>query len=356
MALTTTGRARPGLQRKIAALLLVVVGAVLIAVTLVDNLFKVGPAFEGMMKDFRPVLTQQSLSTARADVAGLAAVDTEFRTKLSPTMAQQLKMTPDQFSAFIAQQFPKVASGLQALPQMTPTFSGLITTLDKQRPLFASADAIPTKDLPATTVPWGLLVAGLLCMGVGVLVWMTRRAGAVAAIVLGLLLVIAPLVMSLPGKASDADQLNKNLKPVYTQTMVTQAKGALTTVGAMASDLQTAMLPALATQLKMPPADLQQFMLTNFPATAAGLVMLPQSMARFEHLTAVFNNNLDNYATLKPVRFVPIIWTLIFSGVAVLLLGLWTWVMGGAPGQHRVVTVPSARTPTEPAPSPVDHR
>jgi len=47
-----------------------------------------------------------------------------------------------------------------ALPTAIPTFDGLINTLDKQRPLFASADAIPTKSLPATTVPWALLGAG----------------------------------------------------------------------------------------------------------------------------------------------------------------------------------------------------
>jgi len=81
------------------------VGAGLVATTLISNLFAVGPAFENLITDFRPALTQQSIDTAHADIAGLAAVQTEFSTKLVPALSQQLKMTPDQFNGFVSQNF-----------------------------------------------------------------------------------------------------------------------------------------------------------------------------------------------------------------------------------------------------------
>src|ERR1035437_5528362 len=228
---------RSGLLSKVAAVLVMLVGAGLVATTLISNLFAVGPAFENLITDFRPALTQQSIDTAHADIAGLAAVQTEFSTKLVPALSQQLKMTPDQFNGFVSQNFPKVAAGMGALPTAIPTFDGLINTLDKQRPLFASADAIPTKSLPATTVPWALFGAGLIIFLIGLLMLRKPKAGGATAVVVGLLLVVAPIALSLPTKASNADQLNANLKPVYTQALVTNATGALATIGAMGNEI-----------------------------------------------------------------------------------------------------------------------
>lgn len=319
---------RSGPLSKVVAILVILMGAGLIAITLISNLFAVGPAFENLIVDFRPALTQSSIDTARTDIAGLSAVQTEFSTKLAPALSQQLKMTPTQFNGFVSQNFPAVAAGMNALPSVVPTFNGLIDTLDKQRPLFASADAIPTTSLPATTVPWALLGAGILVFLIGLLMLRSPKAGGAAAIVVGLLLLLMPVALSLPAKAADADQLNANLKPVYTQALVTNATGALATVGAMGNEMQTKMLPALATQLKMTPEQLQTFLGTNFPATAQALQTMPASMERFNGLVKVFDKNLANYNTLKPVGLAKLILILMVAGGLVAGLGALTSFKG----------------------------
>lgn len=303
-------------------------GVGLMAITLISNLFAVGPAFENLIVDFRPALTQSSIDTARADIAGLSAVQSEFTTKLAPALSQQLKMTPEQFNGFVSQNFPAVAAGMGALPSVVPTFNGLIDTLDEQRPLFASADAIPTENLPATTVPWAMFGAGLLVLLIGLLMLRSLKAGAASAIVVGLLLLLMPVALSLPAKAADADQLNANLKPVYTQELVTNAKGALATVGAMGNEMQTKMLPALATQLKMTPEQLQTFLGSNFPATAQALQTMPASMERFNGLVQVFDKNLANYNILKPVGLASLILILMVVGGLVAGLGALTVLKG----------------------------
>lgn len=318
---TASSPSGTGLFSKSVAALIMLVGAGLVAITLISNLFAVGPAFENLITDFRPVLTQTSIDTARTDIAGLSAVQTEFTTKLAPALSQQLKMTSTQFNGFISQNFPAVAAGMSALPTAVPTFNGLINTLDQQRALFASADAIPTKSLPATTVPWMMFGAGLLVLLIGLSMFRSPRAGGAAAIVVGLLLLVLPIALSLPTKAADADQLNANLKPVYTQALVTNAKGALATIGAMGNEMQTKMLPALGTQLKMTPTQLNAFLSTNFPVTAQALQTMPASMARFNGLVEVFDKNLGNYNTLKPVGLAKLIWTLMIAGGVVAALG-----------------------------------
>jgi len=313
---------------KAFAVFVMLIGAGLVAITLISNLFAVGPAFENLIVDFRPALTQSAIDTARADITGLSAVQSEFTTKLAPALSQQLKMTPAQFNTFVSQNFPAVAAGMNALPSVVPTFNGLIDTLDKQRPLFASADAIPTKSLPATTVPWVLFGTGLLVFLIGILMLRSPKAGGAAAIVVGLLLLLAPIALSLPAKAADADQLNANLKPVYTQTLVTNATGALATIGAMGNEMQTKMLPALAIQLKMTPQQLQTFLGSNFPATAQALETMPASMERFNGLVKVFDKNLGNYNTLKPVGLAKLILILMIAGGLVAGLGALSVLKG----------------------------
>lgn len=325
---------RTGWPRKLAAVVMIAIGGAFIAVTLMANLYHVGPAFDRLTDGFRPVMTQKAIQTDRADIATLSAAGTEISTTMLPQLAQQLNMTSEQMNAMMTTQFPDVAAGLAALPTITPTFDGLTTTLDQQRPLFASADAIPTSNLPATTVPWSLLAVGILCVGIGVVLWFAPRTGAVFATVVGLALVVVPLSLNMVTKASDADQMNANLKPVYTQQLITQATGALQTLSAMGTQMQDSMLPALATQLNMTPDQLQTMIQTRYPATAAALADLQASMTRFQGLVATFDQHLADYNTLKPVSLEPIVWMMIAGGIAMTVLGgVGLLVMRGAPSR-----------------------
>jgi hypothetical protein len=300
---------------------MVVIGLAFAVVTFASNLFHVGPAFDRLTDGFRPIMTQQAIATDRADLAGLTAAGSEIQSKLMPAVAGQLKLTPAQFNQMMTTQFPDVAKGLAAIPTVAPTFSNLVTTLDQQRVLFNSADAIPTKSLPASTVPRAFLAVGLMAVGLGIVVWFTPRGAPVVAALLGACLVAVPLLFTMPHKASDADQLNANLKPVYTQQLVTQAGGAVSTLSAMGKQMQETMLPALAGQLHMQPAQMQSFLAQNFPATALALATLPAALGRFDHLVTTFDKHLSDYNTLKPVSFVPIVWMMIGGGAALFVLG-----------------------------------
>jgi uncharacterized membrane protein HdeD (DUF308 family) len=309
------------MPRKISGGLVILVGVVFIVVTLINNLFAVGPAFEEMITDFRPLLAEESLNTARADIAVLEAAGEEFQTAVAPGMAQALGMTPEEFAGMVQGQYPAVAQGMQALPEITATFSGLIDTLDSQRALFESADAIPSDDLSATTVPWIITISGLLAIAAGVMLFMPGRVWAILTVVLGAVLLIATFALNLPQKAADADELNENLTPIYTQELIDGATGSLAIIGAMGQEMQTKMLPDLAAALGMSPDELNAFMGENFPATAAAMQSMPDSLPRFESFVGVFAMNLDNYETIQPVSFTPIIWMMVVGGILILLAG-----------------------------------
>ena len=86
---------------KVSGGLAVIIGIAFLAMTMINNLFEVGPAFEELIDDFRPVLTDESLDTARADIAVLEAAGVEFQTVVGPAMAQALGMTPEQFGGMV---------------------------------------------------------------------------------------------------------------------------------------------------------------------------------------------------------------------------------------------------------------
>ena len=310
-----------GWPHRVAAGLLVLIGAGFVAVTMAANLFHVGPAFDRLTDDFRPFMNEKTLQAGQQSVDGMAAASSEIQSSMMPGLAQQLGMSPQQFQAMMAEKYPAVTAGLAAMPQVTPTFSSLLTTLDEQRPYFKAADAIPTSSVPATSVPWSLFAVGLLTAGFGVWVWFKPRGSAVAVTVVGAALVAIPLILSMPHKASYADTLNDNLKPVYTQQMITQADSSLATLGAMGTEMQQKMLPDLATQLQMTPEELNAFFAKNFPATSATLAGMPSSMGQFQTMVTAFDQRLGDYNTLKPVSFVPIVWFMIGGGIALFLLG-----------------------------------
>jgi len=310
-----------GWPHRVAAGLLVLLGAGFVTVTLAANLLNVGPAFDRMTDDFRPIMTEQTLRTSQQDIDTLAAAGSEIQTEMLPALAQQLGMSSDEFSTMMAEQYPDVTAGLAAVPQITPSFTSLIATLDEQRAYFADADAIPTESVPATSVPWSLLTVGVLAAGLGVWVWYRPRGSAVAATVVGALLIAVPLALNMPDKASSADTMNENLEPVYNQELITQASGSLATLSAMGTEMQQSMMPDLAGQLQMSPEELNAFFAQNFPATTAALAALPDSLGRFQDMVTRFDSSLDNYETLKPVSFEPIVWFMVGGGAVLLLLG-----------------------------------
>ena len=175
--------------------------------------------------------------------------------------------------------------------------------------------------MPASAVPWIIAVSGVLGIAIGIMMFKPGKTWAILAVVLGAGLVIVTFALSLPQKASDADQLNENLTTIYTQELIDGATGSLAVIGAMGQQMQAEMLPDLAAQLGMSQDELNAFMGESFPATAAAMQNMPASLERFEAFVGVFAVNLDNYMTIQPVTFVPIIWAMIIGGALMVLMG-----------------------------------
>ena len=209
--------------RKISLTLVIVVGAFWVAGALAADYPKKTQAVDNLTNSFRPDFTDSALAQSAADLRTSKTFADDFRTKAAPALAQQLNVTPDQFVAFIAQQYPAVGKGLTQLPQILDYFTSVQTTMAAQQHNFHQADAIPTKSLPNTTVTWLFVLPGIVAMVLGATGFFFWRPVIPAlAALLGLGVILTTLVISTPAKTRAADRLNDAFRPIFTTQSATQ--------------------------------------------------------------------------------------------------------------------------------------
>ena len=298
----------------------VLAGLAVLVMTLNGNIIGIAPDFEEMTDGFRPVMEDETLATAKADVEALGAVSQEFGTAVMPALAGALQMDAAGLNQFMGQQFPAVAAGVGALPAIVDEFTQVVGLLESQQSNFEKSDQIPTSNLPATTMPFILLGITAGALVVAYLMIRNAKSGSLWAAGFGAVVIIGVLVLSFIPKAKAADDMNDALKPAYNAEMVQGAAGALQVVGGMGQEMQATMMPALAQQLQLSPEELQGF-LSQFPATAAALESLPEAMGRFTGLVTTFDEQLPNYESVQDTALTPIAWTALVAGIAILLFG-----------------------------------
>jgi hypothetical protein len=309
------------MQKRIESVVVILIGAGLIALTLFTQLFTRAPAFEELTDDFRPLMTNEALATMQADLEGMEAMATEMQTQMLPDVAAALTMEPEALNAFLSENFPATAQGMEQLPGITEGFMGLNATMTAQQENFEAADAIPTDSLPATVFPWGLLVVGALTVVVGILMMRTAHLGSYIALGLGILMVGGAFLMSWPSKTSKADDLNLALRDVMTVEQVEGAQGALAVVTDMGYEMREQMLPGLATQMGMTETEMAAYITGNYPAVGAMFESGDEVQARFEGMVTTMAANLDNYDTIKPLSMEPINWFYVASGLLIAIVG-----------------------------------
>ena len=295
-------------------------GATLIALAVIPGLFSVAPKFSDLTTNFKPEMTASTVAELRADLSSLTAAQNQFTTQAVPALATELGMTPAQLSATIQAQFPATATGMAAVPALTAKFNQVLTIMDNQLGNFRQADSIPTASISPTVIPWVLLVLGLVLIAGGAFLRRWWRVG--LAIVVGALMIVTPLALSLPGKASAADTMNVQMKPVFTAQTVASAKASLATMDAMGVELQAKLIPALSEMLKLQPAQLEAVLAANSPALAGALTTLPASMTQFSALVTAFAESLTDYNDINTTQFAPIIDTILATGGFLVLVGL----------------------------------
>jgi hypothetical protein len=275
------------------------VGAVMAVGALVISLPAKTQGVDNLTNAFRPAFTPKSLSQTRQDMDTVKAMAAELDGKAIPALAAQLGTTPDQFRSTLATGFPAVGTGMRQLPTILPYFDGVVGGLEAQAANFRLADAIPAKPFPATLVTYLFLLPGLAVAAVAALglvrpaAFRTVAFGVAAAV--GVVLIVAPLALSVPKKTQAVDSVTNAFRPVFSADGARTTRAHMDTVQSMADELTGKALPALATQLKVTPDQLGTTLAANFPKVATGIDQLPAILPRFQALVSGVERNRANF-------------------------------------------------------------
>ena len=134
-----------------------------------------------------------------------------------------------------------------------------------------------------------------------------RRIVLGAMVVIGAFMFVLPLATNLPGKSAATGNLMTSFRPHMTDAALAQTAADQRTMAAMGQQLNTTMLPALATQLHMTPAQLSAYLTANFPSVGAGLAQFSTILSRFGGLQSTMAAQESNFqqADQIPTGFLP---------------------------------------------------
>jgi len=160
-------------------------------------------------------------------------------------------------------------------------------------------------------------------------------------LVLGIILIVLPLALSFPSKASAGQTMLDNFHPIMqpasVRTTVNYYNNTFVPLRSVAQDGVKAageapqLIAALAAQLHMTPSQVESFLGSRFPAMAqllGGLPKLvpifsavPPGLAHYQPLVATMKANVTNYSQVDSLpNFRLLTWFFIVPGILLVLL------------------------------------
>jgi hypothetical protein len=276
----------------------------------------------------RPEMTDAGLAAHRKDFETARTVFESLTTDVLPQVAALQGVPPGQFEAEIATKYPAVGQLLAQEPEIAAFAEQSLTNLERQQHNFQRADSLPGAGLPA----YGSAVIDLLVAGVviGAAVFFLRSSqpsqAAFLFIALGLacvVLIAFPLALQVPAKANSAGTVLDSLNP--SEATVARTNAYLATADNAASELDQRLIPDLAGQFGLSPAQFKFLLAQQFPAASAGLDELPAILARYHTRADIRSGGASDLRTLKRLPVAALGWFEPAFGVVLAVATGFAW-------------------------------
>lgn len=303
------------MMRRFVATVAVVCGVGLLVAPFALSLFDRAPAGERITSRFRETMSTRGLHDLASNFATMGALVDQFVNQTSPQLARELRMSTHEYDAYVQRRFPAVAAGVKGIPPLVAFVTPVAAQLEALHPQFARVDSLPFLGLSLTTVPWILLAIGGGLIGLGAVVWRTRgRTPLILVAAVGTAMVVLPIVLSYPQKASDATKVAAVGRIALSRQAATGAQTANRLIDDMVTQVDTEMIPALAQQLHRTPAALERSIAADYPAVAKGLAAWPSIKPGAVELVRRQVASIPDAATLNGLDFTPLPWYIIGPG------------------------------------------
>jgi hypothetical protein len=311
------------------AVLALVLGVALIVLSLSLSLFERTAGAERTTDRFRALMSPAGLVDLRNDFETVRSAGLQFRDRTIPDFARALGLSPPEMDRFVRTNFPAVHAGVASFPATFAFVDPNIDRLEVRSDEFSNLDAIPTDWLPLHAAAWLLFGLGVALVAVGAFgLFRPGRVTTGLCAALGVVMVVLPLALGIPGKAEDARDVGDIAKGGLSQAGATQADQINDGLEAMVGEIRTKMLPALSTRLNVTPEQLNRQLARDYPAVAKFLGMFDQLLPEARGLAARQQASVDDFAKADktPIKAIP--WLLIVPGAVLALVAVIALVAG----------------------------
>jgi hypothetical protein len=308
--------------RKVLAAAAAACGVGLIVLVFAISLFPRAAAGGRVLDRFRQTMSTQGLHSLAHNFATVNAAVAQFTGQATAQLAHDLGMTSSQFAAFERRDFPAVAAALQGLPPLVAFVSPVNAQLQRLHPQFAAVDSLPFLGLPLTTIPWLLIAVGVALLTLAGWLLLDGRAAPVAcAAGLGLALIVIPLALSYPAKASAAKRVQSVGNAALSPAAVSGATKATMLIDGLVTQVQDKMVPTIAHRLNLTTAQLSDKIAREDPALARGLSAWPSIKPGALHLISLQRASLSDVVRMNGLAYQALPWYVIGPGIVLLVIG-----------------------------------
>lgn len=307
-------------RRRWPLLLVLALGAALIALPAATKMFERAPQGAKMIDAFAPYMTAERLASFQRDVREVDEYATEALTT-APRIFVPGVSDPQQRQQQFLTRSPQVALFSQQWPDVHGTFTRLLGTIQGNKANYDAVAALPS----FTLFPWFFVVPGVLLIVLalaGLLLGRRRPASWIplrrATIALGVGLVLAPVAFQMFTRAPQGGRMVDAFRTIETRRTVQTVQGHFGTIAVGQGAIRTELVPRLQAR-GWSDARLRQ--------------QLPASMRLQRRWTAILNNltpmigvmsdNVVNYravAALPPFPLFP--WLFVVPGLLAIALAL----------------------------------
>ena len=307
--LASATQRHPNAARRVAAVVALTVGLVLLVAVLVSNLFSRAEAGEAATDLVRPELTVEGIKQHRADFELTKRATDQLVDETMPAVGEALGLSAVQLEA----RYPRIAAAGAQRSTIYPFAERIVANLERHQADFQSADDIPLAGLPMTAAPPIALAAiGVLIAGAA-LTWL--RPGRVLLIGLAgfaLLLVVAPFATGYPDKASKADAVLDSLN--VSHDLAAQTRAHFDTMAAAADEFEHKTVPDLVAVTGGSSSRLDQQLAAEFPAVAEGRRQFAAVFRRYDERVTIRERGVDSVEEAKRFPLEAVTWWMVVAG------------------------------------------
>ena len=304
-------------MRRGVAWLTIAIGVALIAFPLAYSMFGRTADAERILDRFTFLTLDDNPERYLAEAEVTRDGSSQLVDEALPGLAADAAISEAEFDALVASRFPALANARVEIAEADDFSIRYSEQLEAVEDKFQSFYDIPIAGLPLTATPWLFLIAGALCLGLGVVALRSGSSGSLIAILaLGAAMLLGPVLFGAPSKATDGEDVKDFASRGLTQQAADAAQQASAALDDLYLETREETLPYLAEAGGTSAAQLSSELNRTYPDAGEFMAQWNVIGPRLSRLADAVSASVTEFEEVKVMPIALPVWLLLAAGAA----------------------------------------